>query len=116
MTPEKRPDRDGLEARLAQAWSSRSSSLWWPDNPARGQCSVTAIAVQRLCGGEILMTPTPGGPHFYNRVGGQRWDLTAGQFDVPPDYEDRPSDAETAMADTSPEQVTALLRALESAS
>jgi hypothetical protein len=110
---EPRPDRDSLEARLARAWSSETSSLWSADNPALGQCSVTAIAVQRLCGGEILMTPMPGGTHFYNRVGGERWDLTARQFDRLPVYEDRPSDAAAALADTSAEQVAALLDALE---
>ena len=113
MSLQPRPDRENLEARLARAWSARSSSLWSADNPARGQCSVTALAVQRLCGGDILMTPTDGGPHFYNRIGGERWDLTAGQFEAPPSYQDRPSDAEAAMADTSPEQLAALLDALE---
>jgi hypothetical protein len=41
-------------------------------------------------------------------------DLTSAQFDSPPDYEDLPSDAEEAMADTSPAQLEALLRRLES--
>ena len=30
-----------------------------------------------LFGGEILKTPLPDGDHFYNRINGQRIDLTA---------------------------------------
>ena len=106
-------DAEALRRRLERAWSDRTSSLWTPDDPARGQCSVTALAVQHLCGGEILKTPTPAGPHFYNRIGGERHDFTAAQFSRPPAYEDLPSDAGEAMADTSPAQLAALLDALE---
>ena len=105
------PER--LRARLERAWSAETSTLWTPDNPARGQCSVTALAVQKLCGGEILKTATPAGPHFYNRIGGEHFDFTAGQFEAPPCYDDLPSDAGEAMADTSPAQLEALLRGLE---
>ena len=111
MSPHGR-DIDDLPERLALAWSAESSSLWSADMPARGQCSVTAIVVQRLHGGEILRTPTPAGPHFYNRIGGRRLDFTAGQFPEPPEYADLPSDAREALADTSPAQVEALLRRL----
>ena len=106
-------DLDRLQARLQRAWSKDTSSLWSAEAPARGQCSVTALAVQRLCGGEILITPTPRGPHFYNRIDGERRDFTAAQFDALPDYADRPSDAAAALADTSPAQLEALLHALE---
>ena len=102
-----------LGERLARAWSPATSSKWRPENPARGQCGVTAIAVQRLCGGDILKTRTPDGAHFYNRIGGVRLDFTASQFDSPPPYEDLASDAAEALADTSPEQLAALLRRLE---
>lgn len=49
------PPRD-LPQRLRRAWSSETVTTWTADNPAKGQCSVTAIAVQRLLGGEILKT------------------------------------------------------------
>lgn len=113
MSDAARADPDRLKARLERAWSRETSSLWTAETPARGQCGVTALAVQQLCGGEILMTPTAAGPHFYNRIAGQRRDFTAAQFDTLPDYEDRASDAAAAMADTSPAQLEALLRTLE---
>ena len=106
-------DADDLRKRLGRAWSLETSSLWSPDNPARGQCSVTALAVQRLYGGDILKTRAPGGAHFYNRIGGARFDFTAAQFADPPAYEDEASDAGEAMEDTSPAQLEALLRGLE---
>ena len=109
-------DPAALLDRLRHAWSAETSNGWSPDNPARGQCSVTALAVQRLCGGEIMKTATPGGPHFYNRIGGRRLDLTASQFDRPLLYQDLPSDAEEAMGDTSHGQLAALLRGLERSS
>ena len=101
-----------LPERLARAWSAETSSLWSPDNRARGQCSVTALAVQQLCGGDILKSETAGGMHFYNRIDGARCDFTASQFDGPIVYADLPSDAAEAMAETSPAQLSAMLRGL----
>ena len=106
-------DADEVRKRLRRAWSGETSRLWSRDNPARGQCSVTALAVQQLHGGDILKTAAPGGAHFYNRIGGARYDFTAAQFDELPAYEDVPSDSDEAMADTSPAQLEALLRDLE---
>ena len=97
-----------LEARLRAAWSQESSSLWTPDNPARGQCNPTALLVQDILGGELLKTPTVDGPHFYNRVGGQRLDFTASQFAPLPRYEDLAATREEVMAGTSPVQYEAL--------
>ena len=105
-------DLDRLQQRLEAGWSSRTSSLWSPDNPARGQCSVTALAVQHLVGGEILKTQTEAGPHFYNRIGGVTRDFTAAQFDAPPRYDDLPSNADEALADTSEARLAALLDGL----
>jgi len=102
-----------LRDRLERAWSAETSTLWTADNPARGQCSVTALAVQKLCGGDILKTHTAAGPHFYNRIDGERFDFTAAQFGTPPSYDDLPSDAAEAMADTSPAQLETLLCGLE---
>jgi len=99
--------------RLLRAWSAATSGRWLAANPARGQCSVTALAVQLLAGGEILKTATPQGPHSYNRIEGVRHDFTTAQFDRPPAYDDLLSDAAEAMADTSSEQLAALMRALE---
>jgi len=106
------PDLDVLQQRLASAWSIRTNSQWSADNPARGQCSVTALAVHLLFGGDILKTRTAGGMHFYNRIGGETRDFTAAQFESPPSYDDLPSNADEALADTSAAQLEALMQAL----
>ena len=105
-------DVAALERRLVRAWSLRTSSKWSVDNPACGQCSVTALAIQQLHGGEILKTTTAEGPHFYNRIDGQRYDFTASQFASAISYEDQPSSIAEALADTSPEQLRLLLERL----
>jgi hypothetical protein len=102
----------GFAERLSKAWSAETASTWLPANTARGQCSVTALAAQRLLGGELLKTQTDSGPHFYNRIGGHRVDFTSAQFDSPLRYDDLPANPAEALADTSPRQLSALLRAL----
>ena len=74
---------------------------WQADNPAIGQCGVTALVVNDKLGGDILKTPLPEGDHFYNRVNGERIDLTAGQFDAPVNYLDMASSRDEALAGTS---------------
>ncbi|WP_187970527.1 YunG family protein [Aquibium microcysteis] len=101
-------DPAALREALETAWSIDSSTRWTKAVPALGQCGVTALVVNDLFGGDILTTPTAEGMHFYNRVGGHRVDLTAGQFDAPIVYEDRPASRAEAMADTSPAQYHAL--------
>ncbi|WP_205910274.1 hypothetical protein [Rhizobium sp. FKY42] len=102
---------DDLAAALVQAWSRETSSLWSPENPARGQCGVTALLAQELLGGAIVKTHTAVGPHFYNCIDGQRVDLTASQFDQLPTYQDLPSSREEAESDCTAEQLSALRRA-----
>lgn len=101
-----------LYDRLKEAWSARTSTVWTAENPARGQCSVTALVVQDVLGGDILKTGTPGGTHFYNSIEGVRWDFTIGQFDRPIPFEDIPSTREEAMVDTSPAQYAELRQKL----
>lgn len=98
---------------LRAAWSPETSGLWDPENPARGQCDVTALAVHELFGGDILKTEVPEGWHFYNRVDGVRYDLTQSQFDRPIAYADVPSNRREALARTLPGQYEALKRRLE---
>ena len=107
-------DRSKFLCRLKHAWSARTASVWTPDNPARGQCSVTSLVVQDRLGGTILKTRVAGAWHFYNSVNGERLDFTADQFDVPIVYEDLPARRDEAMLDTSPAQYDALLSALQS--
>ena len=99
-------------ATLPRAWSFDTSSRWTEENPARGQCSVTALVAGDLLGGDILRTRVGPNWHFYNRVGGVRLHLTAAQFGEPIPYDDAPSSRDEAMTDTSPEQYEALSRAL----
>lgn len=101
---------------LREAWSPESSSLWTEDNPARGQCGVTALVVQDRFGGEIRKTPTKNGLHFYNYMNGKRYDMTAEQFDERPAYLDFPSDRGEAFEGTNVDQYVALSKRFHAAS
>jgi hypothetical protein len=93
---------------------------WSPENPARGQCGVTALVVQDLLGGELLIAQvdtadgSPQGLHYWNRLaGGIELDLTREQFTGgeligEPAVADRP-------ADTSEGRLAAQYRALTDA-
>ena len=50
---------------------------------------MTALLVHELFGGELLKTPLPEGDHFYNRIGGVRFDFTESQFARPIIYADQ---------------------------
>jgi hypothetical protein len=98
---------------ISRVWSGDTSSptnSWSPSNPAQNHCSITALVVQDHFGGEILVTRTSGGTHFYNQIAGKKWDLTVSQFAEPVPYDDTPSSREAALADTS-EQKYVLLTA-----
>jgi 8-oxo-dGTP pyrophosphatase MutT (NUDIX family) len=59
---------------------------WRTDNPARGQCGTTALVVQDLLGGELVVGDVyvdgvKVGHHWWNQLpDGTEVDLTAGQF------------------------------------
>jgi hypothetical protein len=59
---------------------------WRPDNPARAQCGTTALVVQDLLGGDLILAEVrvagvKVGHHYWNRLpDGADVDLTAGQF------------------------------------
>jgi len=101
------------------SWSAETSVCFSPNAfPSYGQCAQTAILVQEQFGGEILRTTGwhGTGRHFYNLIDGKRIDFTADQFEMPHysyalKYEDCPSSAAEAMAETNPGQVEALRRA-----
>jgi len=99
---------DQLLPMLRECWSTETSGQWLPENQARGQCNVTSLVVQDLFGGEILKTEAPGGWHFYNRVGGKRYDLTVSQFAAPIPYADIASSRDEALAGTRAERYAAL--------
>jgi hypothetical protein len=102
MTP------DALARMLPECWSLASSGKWHAENPAAGQCSVTALLAHELLGGEILKTRVGADWHFYNVLDDARRDFTESQFDTPISYDDEASDRAEAMTDTSPEQYAAL--------
>ncbi|OEU49333.1 MAG: hypothetical protein BA866_02185 [Desulfobulbaceae bacterium S5133MH15] len=65
---------------FGKSWSSKTAIQWQPDNPALGQCNVTALLVDELFGGRILKTKLQEGLHFYNEINGIRYDFTDSQF------------------------------------
>lgn len=92
-----------LEA-LDRAWSLETAKQWSAENPANGQCNVTAAVIQEIFGGDILKTEIPPVWHYYNQINGKAYDLTASQFTrpnarfpAPNPYEDRPSNLAEAM-------------------
>lgn len=99
-----KPRIDQLQMALLEAWSIHSSSKWTAQNPAKGQCGVTALIVNDLLGGEILKTKLPEGWHFYNKINGTRFDFTESQFQESIDYLDIPSSRDEAFLDTNTEQ------------
>ncbi|WP_235939509.1 YunG family protein [Bradyrhizobium hipponense] len=84
-------DPDEVESALRKAWSLSTVRQLTANNPAAGQCNVTALLIHELFGGDLLKTPLPAGDHFYDRIGGRRYDLTASQFDQPIVYLDVPA-------------------------
>jgi hypothetical protein len=97
-----------FEERLRRSWSLASSTQWTAENPAKGQCVVTALVTNDHLGGDILKTPVGDQWHFYNRIEGRRVDLTASQFGQPVEYQDVLSDREEAFSDTNADQYRAL--------
>jgi hypothetical protein len=76
---------------LGKSWSPVSARQWTAENPAAGQCNVTALLVHELFGGELLKTPLPKGDHFYNKIDGLRYDFAESQFSRPITYVDLPA-------------------------
>jgi hypothetical protein len=106
-------DPDEVQSALRKAWSSSTSSQWTADNPAAGQCNVTALVIHELFGGELLKTPLPAGDHYYNRIGGERYDFTASQFDRPIAYMDVLTDRADAELGAAHDQLAELRAAFE---
>ncbi len=106
-------DPERLAHLLSQCWSLETSSKWTADNPAAGQCNVTALLVHRVVGGEIMKTLLPEGWHFYNRIDGRRYDFTDRQFSAPISYHDVPASRADAEQGASPDQIQALQAAFE---
>jgi hypothetical protein len=103
--------RTALEA----SWSPESSPLWSRDNPACGQCTVTALVLYERFGGEIFKTRVGGEWHFYNRIDRHTYDFTAAQFSSPLAYDGVLVTPAEALAGTGVDQVRALARRFDAA-
>jgi hypothetical protein len=90
-----------IKSALLHAWSIKTSSKWTSANPAKGQCSVTALVIQDIYGGELVKTRTPEGWHFYNIIDNKRLDFTNSQFAGELTYDDIPTGRREAFSDTS---------------
>lgn len=89
---------------LHKAWSLDTAVQWTEENPASGQCNVTTAVICDMFGGEVLRTKLGGVWHYYNRINGERRDLTDSQFtapgalfDTPEPYHDEVSSVDEAM-------------------
>ncbi|MFL0489857.1 hypothetical protein CN931_14130 [Bacillus sp. AFS054943] len=89
---------------LIRSWSIETSSKWTNENPAKGQCGVTALVVQEIYGGKIKKTKIGEVWHFYNIIDGQRCDFTETQFNGKLNYMDVESNREEVFADTNEKQ------------
>jgi hypothetical protein len=81
----------GLLTILERAWGQDTSADptgWTEENPAFGQCAVTALLIQDVFGGSLCRTTVDGVSHYFNRLpGGQLVDLTFQQFPAGAAYE-----------------------------
>ncbi len=95
---------------LKKCWSMESSSLWTEENPAKGQCGVTALVINDLYNGEITKTKLLNGQwHYYNFIDGKRYDFTKSQFNFVIQYQDIPSNRKEAFLDTNEKQYNYLI-------
>lgn len=103
-------DENSILDKLRRSWSAGSSSLWSEENPARGQCGVTSIVIQKIYGGEIRKTKTPDGQwHFYNIIDNCRYDFTSEQFFSGIEYLDILSSPKEAFKGTNANQISYLM-------
>ncbi|MEB3212487.1 MAG: nucleoside-triphosphatase [Leptolyngbyaceae bacterium] len=111
-----------LTSAIGKSWSAESSFLpeqWSSDNPARGQCAVTALVVQDYLGGEIIKCDVIGDDdsHFYNKLPDETIaDLTRSQFDEGVSFEsEKVADREKMLSYPGTQERYALLKAAVSA-
>jgi hypothetical protein len=85
------PSRADVERAVRVSWTAASCDPvdlpWSASNPSRGQCGSTALVLQDLLGGELLLAEVRNadgsrqGVHYWNRLdGGEELDLTREQF------------------------------------
>ncbi len=112
-------DEFAIRKALRQCWSLDTAPQWSAENPANGQCNVTAAVIHDVFGGEILRTKMPGVWHYYNQIDGRRADLSDSQFtdpgarfEAPDPYQDELSSRDAAMEGIPEREYVALKTAL----
>jgi len=77
--------RQELQDAIAAAWQQETSNdpeRWTSENPALGQCAVTALVVQDFLHGALLRTVVNDVSHYWNELpSGEELDLTRHQFE-----------------------------------
>jgi hypothetical protein len=63
-----------IETVIRSSWSEKTCDPvdlreWSPETPARGQCGVTALVVQDLLGGELLVAEVHNADGSRHRIG-----------------------------------------------
>lgn len=104
---------DIMHRALLRSWSLESSSRWTKENPAKGQCGVTALVVNDIFGGEILKTKANEFWHYYNQIDGVAIDFTQSQFESNISYDNTASNRIEAFSDTNMSQYTYLYEAIK---
>ena len=104
---------EAVAAALRKSWSIDTARQWTAENPAAGQCNVTALLVFDAFGGEILKTILPEGDHFYNRIDGIRYDFTESQLERPIAYDDISTNRSDAERGITQIQLAALKKAFQ---
>lgn len=59
----------------------KDAENWTKDNPALGQCAITALLFNELYGGQIISGVSKSGiVHYWNKKNGIKYDFTKQQF------------------------------------
>jgi hypothetical protein len=120
------PDvENAIRRALLATWSPQTQPSFLAIVPAYNQCAQTALVIFERFGGEILQTKISlhdGSEveHFYNRIGGQRYDFTEEQFVIsdfvkPIVYHDILSSLQEAEGTLQPSQLQAMRNGFASA-
>lgn len=73
-------DQEVIDA-IEKSWCEETGGIFFPDNPSKYQCAVTALLIQDLYGGRLVRGTTPTGSHYWNELpDGTIVDLTRQQF------------------------------------
>lgn len=76
---------NGLKRLFLLSWKQETcspglKSEWTKENPALGQCAITALIVNDFFGGKIMRCMSSSGSHYYNLIDDKLIDFTVEQF------------------------------------